>query len=70
MKTQPNDVVVGGSYQGFGRERVVVTAVKPKGRGWYVEFRSHAVFGDDAPHERMALETFRRMARINQQEAA
>lgn len=70
MKTQPNDVVAGGSYPLFGKERVIVTAVKPKGRGWYVEFRSNAVYGDDAPTERLSLETFRRLARINQQEAA
>lgn len=73
MKTQPMDVVVGGVYDVTCFGAALVTAVKPKGRGWYVEYTTPAryiEFGGPAAAERMALETFRRLARINQQEAA
>ena len=68
MKTQPNDVVVGGCY-GLAGTRVLVTAVKPKGRGWYVEYRwlSHL---DSNDTNRLGLEPFRRMAGVNQRDAA
>ena len=67
MKTQPNDVVAGGAYDSpFGR--IVVTEVKPKGRGFYVRFRA---LGNDAdPGMTMGLEPFRRMAGVNQKETA
>lgn len=67
MKTKPNDVVVGGAYA-FAGGAVVVTAVKPKGRGWYVEYRS--IVSHDSPKARLGLEPFRRLAGINQKEVA
>ena len=69
MKTQPMDVVVGGSYE-IGGGRVIVTAVKPKGRGWYVEYRPSAFYDTPTATTRIGLEPFRRMAGINQREAA
>lgn len=65
MKTQPMDVVVGGSYL-FAGVQVIVTAVKPKGRGWYVEYYAPP----DGPAVRAGLEPFRRLAGVNQRETA
>ena len=65
MKTQPNDVLVGGAYY-FAGVQVIVTAVKPKGRGFYVEYRATP----DGPTVRAGLEPVRRMAGVNQKEAA
>ena len=67
MKTQPNDVVVGGAYR-LLNNTVYVTAVKPKGRGWYVVYQPEV--SPDLPTTRMGLEDFRRMAGVNQKEAA
>ncbi len=66
MKQLPNDVVVGGAYQdpqGFTR---YVTAVKPKGRGFYVEWTVCA----DGDTRRDRLEAFRRACNVNQREVA
>lgn len=66
MKQLPNDVVVGGAYQdphGFLR---YVTAVKPKGRGFYVEWNA----GPDCLTYRDRLEAFRRACNVNQREVA
>ena len=65
MKQLPNDVVVGGAYY-FAGVQVIVTAVKPKGRGWYVEYWSPP----DGPTVRAGMEPFRRMANVNQREVA
>lgn len=68
MKTQPNDVVVGGAYA-FPTGAVVVKAVKPKGRGWYVEYQS-ILDVPNGPSAKLGLEPFRRLAGVNQKEVA
>lgn len=68
MKTQPIDVVVGGVYEAPVFGRILVTEVKPKGRGFYVRFRT--LGNEDDPGMTMGLEPFRRMASVNQREAA
>ncbi len=65
MKQLPNDVVVGGRYESVPGITRYVTAVKPKGRGFYVDF----TYGDGGT-ARESLETFRRMCNVNQSEKA
>ena len=68
MKTQPMDVVVGGAYDAPVFGRIVVTEVKPKGRGFYVTFR--AIGNPDDRGLKIGLEQFRRMCGVNQREVA
>lgn len=70
MKQLPNDVVAGGRYV-MGENAVYVTAVAPKGRGFYVEYHSATpgyCFGDGK--SRMSLERFRRACNVTQRESA
>jgi len=71
MKQLPNDVVVGGAYQ-LGGNTVYVTGVKPKGRGFYVEFRYRRDPDEYDPSEclRLSLEAFRNVCNVNQREVA
>lgn len=68
MKTQPMDVVVGGAYDAKVFGRIIVTEVKPKGRGFYVRFR--CISNENDPGLTLGLEPFRRMCGVNQREAA
>jgi len=67
MKTQPNDVVVGASYKLDG-SMVTVTAIRPKGRGFYVEYERQLITGTWTG--RLPLEYFRRACATNQREIA
>lgn len=66
MKTQPIDVVPGGQYRAPDKPSVIVTAVKPKGRGFYVIYEWYS--GDVTYVGRAKLADFRKTY-INQEAA-
>ena len=67
MKQLPNDVVVGGAYHDAKQQMTrYVTAVRPKGRGFYVEWSA----GEGCITYRDRLETFRRACNVNRRESA
>jgi hypothetical protein len=70
MKTQPNDVIPGGRYETEGHPPVIVTAVKPKGRGFYVVYQWHSGDGFVTYEGRAKLQDFRKTYNINQRAAA
>ncbi len=67
MKTQPTDVLPGGQYRAENKPSVIVTAVKPKGRGFYVIYQWYS--GDVTYEGRAKLADFRKTY-INQRAAA
>ena len=71
MKKKPIDVVEGGSYTADDGERVIVTKVRAKGRGWAVDYDVPTI-GDYATgySATLGLERFRRVYQVNQKDTA
>ena len=71
MKIKPIDVVEGGSYATDDGQRVIVTKVRAKGRGWAVDFDVLAQHDYATGYSAtLGLARFRRVYQVNQKDVA